>query len=210
MKTARVILLLLALGVLTPRTGFAGPSTETAPKAPAQKGADEAHSGKDEGRTHDKAGAPVTGHSTEKPENHQASPQPSGHPASKTDEKPSAIHDAKTHPQATASHRPNTSLTSGQKPGANSPNKVSSGNAIVQHPAGLNKPVATANSGLVAKKTGNASTRPVALSANKLPTSPSVNPGRGRAPLLAAIGGPAKPSVGNTAVISGTGIRTRP
>jgi len=220
MKTARLLSLLMGLGAMTQGVSFAEPSTQAAPKAPAQKvEADDIHSGKGGNQTHSKIEAPGTGHSGEQQENHKANPQASGHPADKTDEKRSAVEspkarEANTHQPGAASHGPNAghaSLhTSGAKTTGNIPNKVTPGNAVAQHPAGMSKPAGTANGGIVAKKTENISTRPATLSANKLPISPTVNTARGRVPALATVGGPAKPSVANTAAISGTGIKFKP
>lgn len=224
MKTARLLSLLMGLGALTQGVGFAELSTQAAPKAPAQKvEADEKHSGKGEkekeNQTHGKTDAPGTGPSGEKQENHKANSQASGQPANKTDEKHSTMERSKAretnaHQPVAASHGPNASHASIHPPAAkaagNIPNKVTPGNVIAQHPAGMSKPSGTANSGIVAKKTGNISTRPAAFSANKLPTTPTANTSRGRVPGLAAIGGPAKSSVGNTAAIGGTGIKSRP
>ena len=215
MKTARLLTLLMGLGALTQGVSFAESSTQAAPKAPAQKvEADGNHSGKGEkeNQTRDKTESPAAGHSGEKQEGHKASSQTSGHPNNKpadkhtTAERPQG-HGAITHGSTTghASGLPSSGKTAG-----NVPSKVTPGNAVVQHPPGSSKPVGTANGGPMAKKTENISGRPAAASANKLPTTPSVNAERGRVPGLATIGGPAKPSAGNTAAISGTGIKSRP
>lgn len=222
MKTARFIFLIIGLGVLARGVSFAEPSAQGAPKAPAQKtDAGENHPGKDrkEDQSHGKTEAPGSGHSGDTQENHKTNPQPSKHPADKTDEKHSTVekpmtHEAKTHPQTPASHGPNASRTSGissgQKVGGNISHTVTPGNSMAQHPAGASKPASTVISGAITKKPANTPAQPAALSANKLPTSPTVNTGRSSTPVLATIGGPAKPGAGSTAAISGTAIRIRP
>jgi hypothetical protein len=213
MKTARLLSLLMGLGVLAQGVSFAEPATEAAPKAPAQRAAlDDNHSGKgDEGKQDQgRKEAPVAGAAGEKQEGPKASPQAAGHSIKKPKEKHTPKENAKdkgasTHQPVTAAHGPAMSHATG-----NVPNKVTTGNAVAQNQTGLSKPAGTANSGVMAKKTGNTSVQPVASSANKLPTSPSANAGRGQVPRLTAIGGPAKPTTGSTAAIGGTVTKYRP
>lgn len=217
MKTTRCLFLLISLGVMTQGLSVAQPSTPAAPKASSPA---TAAAGKEPGN---QARSPSeqsnAGSSGKKQEGGAVNPNAAGHSAARPDDNRAAAGnnssrrlDARQPENVPHELKPppNNRLPLLEKPAGNGRNRTTVGNATGLPQAALNKSASAANNGLMVKKAGNFSSQPVSPSAGRLPTSPSIKAVQGRVPGLAAIGGAAKPTAGNTAAISGTVTKYRP